>query len=371
MTLSLDEIRQRLRRFAEHEAAGVSPLYEHLATRASEDDDVAGLLAAAQPGFAHPTLLLAAVHRALQADPFHELVNYYPSMGGTYGVDAGTWPLFRSFVVERADKIRGLVAAHTTQTNEVRRAAQLYPAIASIAKQVKGPVGLLEVGCSAGLLLDLDRYGYRYQTEQSGQIVAGPAKTPLGLHCALELAPGASLPPIPKKLAIAAKVGLDRAPVDLADEDAAAWLEACIWADQPERQRLFSTAAAMQQKNPPELVAGDAVADLPSAAAKVPADVPLVVVTSRVLSYLSEEARLAFIDALGALAETRPLWWVSIEGYAAALAYLLPNRDDLAVTAQSESDIHVLGLTTWVAGTPHAFALARASAHGERLLWLP
>ncbi|MBC6450388.1 DUF2332 domain-containing protein [Actinokineospora xionganensis] len=369
MTVSLEEIRQRLRRFAESEAAGASPLYEHLAARAAEDDAVAGLLTSAQPGFGHPTLLLAAVHRALQAEPFHELVNYYPSMGGTYGLDAGTWPLFRSFVVERSEKIRALIAAHTTQTNEVRRAALLYPAVALAAKQAKAPVGLLEVGCSAGLLLDLDRYAYRYQTEQAGQVVAGPTKTALGLHCALELAPGATLPVIPKKLAVAAKVGLDRDPVDLGDEDAAAWLEACIWADQPERQRLFSTAAAMQHKSPPELVQGDAVADLARAAGRIPADVPLVVITSSVLSYLPEADRAAFAEAVAALAETRPLWWVSNESYAAALTYVLPGRDEL-VTAESETALGVLGLTTWSQGRPEAVALARTAPHGERLLWL-
>ncbi|MGQ0838257.1 DUF2332 domain-containing protein [Actinokineospora sp.] len=369
MTVSLAEVKQRLRRFAEEEAAGVSPLYEHLATRAADDDEVAVLLTVARSGFAKATLLLAAVHRALQAEPFHELVNYYPSMGGSYGLDGGTWPLFRRFVVERADKIGKLVAAHTTQTNEVRRAALLYPAVALAAKQAQAPVGLLEVGCSAGLLLGLDRYGYRYQTEQSGQVVGGPTKTPLGLHCALELGPGATLPSVPKKLAVAARVGLDRDPVDLADEDATAWLEACIWADQPERQRLFTAAAAFQRGSPPELLTGDAVADLPAAAARVPADLPLVLLTSNVLTYLPDEQRSAFVAAVRALAAERPVWWVSHEVYAAALAWVLPGRADLVPSAGGPG-FGVLGLTRWDDGVPDAVALARTAMHGERLVWL-
>ncbi|MBB5956145.1 hypothetical protein FHS29_002731 [Saccharothrix tamanrassetensis] len=354
---SLDLVRQRLSGFAQREAHGVSPLYEHLASHAAEDPEVAELLTAAPEHFAYPTLLLAAVHRLVQAEPFHRLSNYYPSLGGTYGADENTWPLFRSFVLERAEKLRALISSRSTQTNEVRRAALLYPAIAL----VKGPVGLLEVGCSAGLLLGLDQYGYRYQTEQAGQLVAGPAKAALGLHCALELAPGAELPRIPKAVKVAAKVGLDRAPADLTDEETYAWLEACVWADQPERLRLFGVAATVQRKSPPAFVVGDAVGDLAEAAARVPAELPLVVLTSSVLSYVSGAD---FVRALSGL--DRPVWWVSHEAYAEGLAHVLPGRDDL------DGEETTLGLVRFEGGeVVSAKALAKTALHGQRLVWLP
>ncbi|GAA4431957.1 DUF2332 domain-containing protein [Actinokineospora soli] len=368
-TAQLDEIRSRLRAFADTEAPGESPLYAHLAGQAADDPEIAGLLTAAPPEKARPTLLLAAVHRVLQANPFHELVNYYPSMGGTYGLDAGTWPLFRSFALDHADAIRAIVATRTTQTNEVRRAALLYPAVAMVAKQAKAPVGLLEVGCSAGLLLGLDRYAYRYQTEQSGQVVAGPTKTAVGLHVELGLGHGAGLPALPKKLALAAKVGLDAAPVDLDDVDAVAWLEACVWADQPERQRLLTTAVALLRKDPGQVVAGDAVDDLAAAAERVPADVPLVVLTSNVLPYLPEQRRGLFIDALAALAGSRPTWWLSHEAFGAGLSLLLPDRGDLA-PAPGAPPFGVLGLTTWEGGRPKTAVLGKTALHGERLTWL-
>ncbi|MFE2756136.1 DUF2332 domain-containing protein [Actinosynnema sp. NPDC059335] len=359
---SLDLVRERLARFAEQEAHGVSPLYEHLAARAADDPDVAGLLTAAPERFAHATLLLAAAHRLVQAEPFHRLSDYYPSLGGTYGADEHTWPLFRDFVLERADRMRELIGSRTVQTNEVRRATLVYPALA----KVKGPIGLLEVGCSAGLLLNLDRYGYRYQTQQAGQLAAGPAKAALGLHCALELAPGAELPKIPKTVKIAARVGLDRAPADLADEDTYAWLEACVWADQPERLRLFGVAATVQRKSPPELVAGDAVADLAEAAARVPEDLPLVVLTSSVLAYVPGEEFVAALRDLG-----RPVWWLSHEGYAAGLAHVLPGRDDLR-PGPGDPAFGVVGLVRFEDGEARSVqALAKTAPHGQRLVWLP
>ncbi|PRY46842.1 DUF2332 domain-containing protein [Umezawaea tangerina] len=367
---SLDLVRSSLLRFAEVEAAGVSPLYEHLALKAADDPEVAGLLTAAEEGSAHPTLLLAAAHRLLQAEPFHELSNYYPSLGGTYGADERTWPLFRDFVLQRSDRMRALVAGRTTQTNEVRRAALLFPAVAAVAKQAGAPIGLLEVGTSAGLLLGLDLYGYRYQTQQAGQLVSGPPKALLGLHCALELAPGAELPKLPKTVKVAAKVGLDRAPADLTDEDAYAWLEACIWADQPERLRYFGVAATVQRKKPPVFVTGDAVDDLAKAADLVPEEHPLVVITSTLMPRLAEPRRAEFVAALGALG--RPVWWVGHEAYAGGLEHVLPGRDDLR-PGEGEPAFGVLGTAHWdgTGAAPVVRALAKTGLHGQRLVWLP
>ncbi|MFE5507610.1 DUF2332 domain-containing protein [Amycolatopsis japonica] len=366
MPIGLDEIKDRLRKFATVEAAGVSPLYEHLAAKAAEDDDVAGLLTDARGGEARGTLLMATAHRLIQADPIHPLSRYYPSVGGFDGVDSETWPLFRSFLLERADKARAIISSRYTQTNEVRRAALLYPAVTAAAKEAGGKIALLEVGCSAGLLLGLDKYAYRYQCDGGEQLTAGPAKTAVGLHCALDLAPGAVTPKVPKKLTITARAGLDRAPVDLADEDELAWLEACVWADQPDRIRLLRTAAAAQGKQRPELIAGDAVDDLASAAATLPADAPLVVLTSHVLAYLGER-RADFLESLRKLAADRPLWWVSEEFYAAALEPLVPGRADLAEPV----DQAVLGLVRWESGVPDVRALARTAPHGQRMTWLP
>src|SRR5699024_5621202 len=147
------------------EAAGLSPFYAHLADEAAAGRDVAALLPAADAQDAKPTLLLAVAHRLLQADPVHPLSRYYPSLGGTGGVDADTWPVFREFLLERAAGARELIANRYTQTNEVARAAVLYPALTRVAAAAGDSVALLEPGCSAGLLLGLDSFAYRYQCE--------------------------------------------------------------------------------------------------------------------------------------------------------------------------------------------------------------
>lgn len=354
-----EEIRDRLRRFA-GEAAEVSPLYSHLAGHAAEDDEVAGLLSTATAP--DPALLLAAVQRVLQAEPFHELTNYYPALGGSYGPDASLWPMFRTFVLDRADRVRTLVASRVTRVNEVGRAALFYPAVAYAARQAGGgPVGLLEVGACAGLLLGIDLYSYRYQSEQSGQIVAGPGRAALGLHCALRLEPGQKGPTIPKRLSVSAKVGLDADPVDVDDEDEYAWLEACVWPDQPDRLRQLGAATTARGKKPPTLVKGDPVANLADAAGLIPLELPVILLTSNALQSLSPERVTAFRSAVAELAAARPAYWVSLEAYSTGL---IADRSDLD-TGQA-----VLASTRWVDGQEQTTPLATTSWHGERMYWL-
>ncbi|WP_132878716.1 DUF2332 domain-containing protein [Tamaricihabitans halophyticus] len=360
----LAELRGQLLAFAADEAAGVSPLYEHLATQAAEDAEVVGLLTEVAVPEEAGQLLLAAAHRLVYAEPFHPMSRYYPSVGGTDGVDGATWPMFREFVLERATRMRELVRARVARGTEVRRAALLYPAVAAAAKQVRGPVGLLELGCGAGLLLGLHRYAYRYQTEADGQLTAGPAKSPLGLHCAVQLAEGAQLPKPPKSVRVGARVGLDPAPVDLADEDAYGWLESCIWADQPERLRLFGVAARMQRGDPPELVRGDLAGELAGAARRVPAELPLVVFNTGSLVGGAD-----VVAALAELAARRSVYWVHCAPYRSGLDAVLPDRPDLAEAAGSGFS-GTLALTRWEAGEAKVSVLARTAEDGQRLLWL-
>lgn len=365
MSEDLELIKRRLRRFVEHEAQN-SPLYGEIARHAVDDDEVAGLLTAAPAAEAVPTLLLAVAHRLLAADPVHQLSRYYPTLGGFDGVDAQTWPLFRSFLLERADAARELIATRYTQTNEVQRSAVVYPAVALAAKEARGPIGLLEVGTSAGLLLGMDRYRYDY-LYRGERISVGPAKAPVGLHCAVSDASDGTAFRKPPKLAVGARIGLDRRPVDLADEEQLAWLEACIWADQLDRVKLLRTAAAAQLKNPPELVTGDAVDDLAATAARLPADLPLVVLTSHAVIYFEKPRRAEFVAALGELARSRPLWWVANGPYEGGIDLVLPDREDLKYADTGRT---TLAVTRWTDGTSETRALALAESHGRRMTWL-
>lgn len=114
----------------------------------------------------------------------------------------------------------------------------------------------LDVGTSAGLTLLLDRYAYRY--EPGGAI---------GQPSSVELTCGTRGPvPLPSAVPVFADaVGLDSDPIDVTDDDAVRWLEACVWPDQADRFARLRAAIAIGRRQPPHLVRGDAVADLRAA----------------------------------------------------------------------------------------------------------
>src|SRR5207249_7810975 len=90
-----------------------------------------------------------------------ELGSFYASVAGAAVRDAdGVEPVFQAFCAEQRDALVGLVTTRLVQTNVVKRAAALRLGLALVAEAYDGPVTLLEVGCSAGLLLAFDRYRY-------------------------------------------------------------------------------------------------------------------------------------------------------------------------------------------------------------------
>ena len=93
-----------------------------------------------------------------------------------------------------------------------------------------GPLSLLEVGCSAGLNLRLDRYRLGYG--DPARWVGDPASA-LPLRRAASSATTRCRSPAALPV-IADRVGLDRSPIDVHDEEAVRWLEACVF---PDRRR--------------------------------------------------------------------------------------------------------------------------------------
>lgn len=119
------------------------------------------------------------------------------------------------------------------QTNEVRRSCALLPGFLTIAALTGKPLILSEVGASAGLNLQWDRYSYHLGDFSWGKVSA------------VKLAPRWEGPPPPQAgIEITERTGCDLNPLDPASEDDRLRLFSYIWADQ--QDRLDRTAAALE-----------------------------------------------------------------------------------------------------------------------------
>jgi hypothetical protein len=307
-------IAARYAEFAAREAHGVSPAYERLSLAVSRDDEVLALLGALPPGRRQPNLLFGVVR--LLGGPVED-----PAAFHDYTV--ANWPAIEPEMRTRA-----------TQTNEVGRCAVLLPVLAALPQ----PLALLEVGASAGLCLYPDRYAYRY-----GDHVLG-AGEPV-LDCAATgMAPPAALPQV------VWRAGLDLNPLDVTDPADVAWLDALIWPEHAHRRARLRAASAVAAAEPPLLVRGDLVDDLPALAAQAPTGATLVVFHTSVLYQVPATRREAFVKVVRGLSGH----WVANEA-----PDVLPY--DTLAKPPGEALHNVLALD----GTP----LAWTRGHGQAITW--
>jgi hypothetical protein len=138
--------------------------------------------------------------------------------------------------------------------------------------------------------------------------------------------------------------------LDVTDPGDLAWLDALIWPEQEHRRGRLGEAAAVAAADPPLLVRGDLVDDLPELASRAPAGATLVVFHTSVLYQVPEPRRTAFVDLVRAL----PGHWIANEA-SDVLSY------DGLPAPPTDAHHNVLALD----GTP----LAWTRPHGQAISW--
>jgi hypothetical protein len=220
-------------------------------------------------------------------------------------------------------------------------------------------VTLVELGASAGLLLHLDRFAYRFAGRSTG-----PADSPVVVTAALR---GAA-PPLAPAPPVLGRLGLDLAPLDPSDPTDAAWLRACVWPEATARLARLDAALELARAHlDVRLVPGDLVERLPDLLAEVPADTVPCVLHSATLAYLGAEARDAVAAILAAAGRRRDLAVLSLEG---PFVPPFPTLSAEAPERAPDEEHFLLGATVWRGGERDDRLLARAHPHGAWLQWL-
>jgi hypothetical protein len=349
--VALDDLAQRFHDFAGTSTNTRAPLYSRLSAAAAKDRDILRLLHHAPETQQLPVLLFAAVHFRLLHGDGPELAAHYPNLSPTPANGDPVGP-FRDFVLDHAAQLSEVIATHNTQTNEVGRCAQLLPPLGLLAAEA-GTIAHVDVGASAGLNLLLPHYSYEY--EPGGHV--GPPST-VHLRCATR---GGI--PVPTSIpAIAGSIGLDIAPVDVLDDEAVRWIEACVWPDQADRFARLVAAIDLARSAPPDIRQGDAVTGLESVVLEAASLGHPVVTNSWVLNYLSDELRSQYVAELDRIGAEIDLSWVIAESPAQTPGLPVP-------TTTPPEDITVVSVVRWRNALRTVQRLATTHPHGYWLHW--
>ena len=245
-----------------------------------------------------PLRLAGALHSlVLRGDPGLSAV--YPPQA----VDDKTlWQTIDFAIIKHARDIETTLDS-APQTNEVRRSAVLIAAGHLLTAEYGLPFVFSELGASAGLNLNWDRYG-----------MALPGTTLGPENPVLMLTPDWTGPLPPNApVHVAERAGVDLNPLDLSDPAQTLRLLSYLWPDQPHRHELTTAAIAAA---PPRPSRADAIDWLEPRLLNRPGHLHLIwsTIAWQYFPKAAQDRGRALIEDAGARATTEtPLAWLSYE----------------------------------------------------------
>jgi len=351
---------QVYQRFAEADRSDASPLYRRVALALSESGEALRAIEAVPARRRNPTMILAALHDLALAGRAPALAAAYAeadAYADAYAYADGAAGAAIDTLLRMTDAVADIAVRRTVRSDETGRHAVLYPAITEAARRAGAKaVGLIDIGCSAGLNLNVDRVGIAYGNGPS----LGDPSSPVQVCARIAQARPVPARAIPE---VVARVGVDLDPTDVTDADSARWLRACLPPDQPERIARLDAEMTLAATAPPLLLSGDAAELLPDAIARVPANALPVVTTTWALSRFSPETRRRFLGRLEQAADGRAVAWVSAEGV--GVAPTIPTLGDRPASGHS-----IIGLALFGSSAQPAEAIGRCWSRGSVLAWL-
>jgi hypothetical protein len=281
-------------------------------------------------------LVPAAIHAAVLADDpaAARLRPLYESVGGRFDLSQDIPALqdgMRQLFDAGGNVMPWFLREGRIQTNETSRSvAWLIPALIFSAWQPDLSISLIDLGTSAGLNLASDHFGWQWNIDgQQFSLGDEPWLMQQTIHIEdqndpglLHMLPDARITP-PN---IFQRVGFDRFPLDVFNDDHLLGLRACIWPDQPGRMRRFEESVAgyarmVESGIMPRFFEGDIIQAAELLPKLIPADVPtphlMLVFNSAVTVYFGdgeyERLRNNLMRSLSQLPDGVSVVWIEAE----------------------------------------------------------
>lgn len=326
-----------------------SQMYTALFTELLEDYEMGGrtyaLLAGRSTQPIHeaiPLRLAAAIHRVVLQGNDARLARHYPSVGGKPGEDFPSD--FIAYMRDHLDVIESALSQQV-QTNEVGRSVVHLMLSHWITTLGVSEFDFFEVGTSAGLNLNFDRFYSCFKQLRMGD--SSSSLRFMGDWFATE-------PLVPREAArVVKRRGMDPYPIDVTYPEGEQRLLSFVWPDQRERLQRLRTAIEIAKQHPPQIDQESADTWIERVLVK-PQDRAVLVFHSIVWQYLGESVQKRFVSALheaGSKAtHDKPLIWARMEP-AGPVA-------DVRVTVWSGAD------------DMREFHLCDVGYHGQQMRWV-
>ena len=253
--------------------------------------------------------LAGALHHAVLSGSAPDLAAVYPRSVADWDMQR-VWPIAQAWLAAQVEPVRAFLKS-PPQTNETRRSIILLPGFLKIAERFGQPLHLLELGASAGLNQNWDKFNYQTSTWRrdgaSNVTIETDWRAPVPDHLGVDVK-------------IASRAACDLSPIDLSDSDQVRRLKCYTWADQPERLNRLDAAIALAQDNETWVERADALDWLKHRLANRSTTGVTVIYHSIFLIYppreIIAEIMQTIRDAGATATPEAPLAWLSYESEA-------------------------------------------------------
>ncbi len=325
-----------------------------LLARAADDIAAGGIVAkltANWPG--HPRAdalslrVAGALHAAALTGRDASLAAAYPHARADWSMDR-VWPLAVDFLTRDEGWVRDFMRS-PPQTNETARSTGLACGFMWLADRTPQPFHMLELGASAGLNLNWDRFANAHPAWKRASVNGPMMPTQID---------GAA--PAWRDIKIASRAACDQNPLDPCSADDRLRLRAYVWPDQTARMERLDAAIDLARATGVTVQKADAAAWVRERLAGELPEGTTVVYHSVFLQYPPVEVRetiAATLEEAGVRTRNgRCLAWVRFEPESVLSGARASTRD-------------VLNVVTWTDGQRDEVTLAEVDPHGRTMSW--
>jgi hypothetical protein len=342
----LNYLKERFLAFAETECKGNSELYHQLSIRIANDPELLIIAANTREGQPVPNIFFAAVHYLLLKNQDEELAKYYPSIQKNLFAEI-PFDIFKAFCVANEGDIRKIISKRIVQTNVINRCAYLMPIFSKIIAEEDKPTTLIDIGTSAGLTLNFDKYQYRY----NDQTVFGESNVVVKSTII-----GSAISEICSISQPISKIGIDQNLIDPGDKDEVLWLKALVWTDQLERFIAIDEALKLDELKNIKFIKGETISDFEKEILKIDRSQNLIIYATHVLYQFTQDRKDAFYAMLERIGQIRDFYFLSVEGMKSLLEMY-------------HSKETVIELTSYKNNEKSVRFLAETNGHGNWIRW--